>query len=155
MIRPFFTASDAQVQVGYRPLLLSQATISNVATAESGRILENVSVVATTMPAAAPVRNVVGRVIEGSMIDSGAFDPGAPISVAKVVLPVMPPTVPIRRPSGPNTCVVPMPATRMLKVTVPWANTLAAAVSVIAESISFFIVMFDWFSGFEVPCGGP
>src|SRR5690242_10381379 len=97
MIKKFFTAAEASAQVGYSPVLLSHATISNVATGASGRMLENVSVVGTTLPAPAPKRKLVGGLIEGSIRYSGAFAPGAPIRVAKVVLPVIPPTVPIKR----------------------------------------------------------
>src|SRR3954469_9897898 len=61
-IRPACHAIEASAQVGYKPLLLSQATISIVATGASAGTLLRLAVTPAMNPAAAPVRNVVGAV---------------------------------------------------------------------------------------------
>jgi len=59
-------------------------------------MLLNVEVTGTTSPAPAPVRKVVGGLVEGNRLDSGAFDPGAPQQLREVVAaPRKAPVVPI------------------------------------------------------------
>ena len=88
---PCCQAADACAQVEYRPLLLSQATISNVAAgASTGIIVEyggtalSVSLMIATSPSAMPLRNVVVWPT-GTRALSGWLEPTAPISWARVV----------------------------------------------------------------------
>jgi hypothetical protein len=60
VIIPAYQATDATDHVGYRPLLLSHATISKEATGASRGMLSNVAIESATPPDAVPVRKVDG-----------------------------------------------------------------------------------------------
>src|SRR6266850_3276731 len=96
---PFSQATEACAQVGYNPLELSQATISNEPNGASGAILLNVAIKEPISPAPAPVRKVDAGLMAGMRSDSGALEPGAPTSCAN-------PPAPSRVPSGFRTRTV-------------------------------------------------
>src|SRR4051794_13285208 len=84
LMSPVAQAADASVQVGYNPLRFSHTTICIVATGASFGTLARVAVVCATLPAAAPVRNVVIPAA-GINSDSSRFAPGALNNWANVV----------------------------------------------------------------------